>query len=79
MFVFPIMALLAGGLGGVFGVGGGMLISPLLLQVGITPEVSCLIHTLYLRFQNFIMSLVSSNHRYRVVQSGRVIVPDQLA
>ncbi|XP_027105063.1 sulfite exporter TauE/SafE family protein 2 [Coffea arabica] len=40
MFVFPIMALLAGGLGGVFGVGGGMLISPLLLQVGITPEVT---------------------------------------
>ncbi|XVE51194.1 hypothetical protein DITRI_Ditri02bG0020000 [Diplodiscus trichospermus] len=32
--VFPLMALLAGGLGGVFGIGGGMLISPLLLQVG---------------------------------------------
>jgi len=34
------MALLAGILGGVFGIGGGMLISPLLLQVGIKPEVS---------------------------------------
>lgn len=34
------MALLAGMLGGVFGIGGGMLISPLLLQVGIAPEVS---------------------------------------
>ncbi|XP_052202227.1 sulfite exporter TauE/SafE family protein 5-like [Diospyros lotus] len=39
-FIFPVMALLAGGLGGVFGIGGGMLISPLLLQVGIAPEVT---------------------------------------
>ncbi|KAF2303620.1 hypothetical protein GH714_020192 [Hevea brasiliensis] len=39
-FVFPIMALLAGILGGVFGIGGGMLISPLLLHVGIPPEVT---------------------------------------
>jgi len=38
--IFPIMALLAGILGGVFGIGGGMLISPLLLHVGIAPEVS---------------------------------------
>ncbi|KAI3466600.1 hypothetical protein Pfo_023263 [Paulownia fortunei] len=38
--VFPIMALLAGVLGGVFGIGGGMLISPLLLQIGIEPEVT---------------------------------------
>ncbi|KAF8414069.1 hypothetical protein HHK36_002068 [Tetracentron sinense] len=38
--ILPTMALLAGVLGGVFGVGGGMLISPLLLQVGIPPEVT---------------------------------------
>ncbi|KAM1139135.1 hypothetical protein ACFX2I_036843 [Malus domestica] len=38
--VFPSMALLAGILGGVFGIGGGMLISPLLLQVGVAPEVT---------------------------------------
>ncbi|KAL1331789.1 sulfite exporter TauE/SafE family protein 2 isoform X2 [Arachis hypogaea] len=31
--IFPVMALLAGMLGGVFGIGGGMLISPLLIQV----------------------------------------------
>lgn len=37
--IFPIMALLAGILGGVFGIGGGMLISPLLLHIGIPPEV----------------------------------------
>jgi len=40
ILLFPSMALLAGILGGVFGIGGGMLISPLLLQVGIKPEVS---------------------------------------
>ena len=34
------MALLAGILGGVFGIGGGMLISPLLLHIGIAPEVT---------------------------------------
>ncbi|XP_062087452.1 sulfite exporter TauE/SafE family protein 5-like [Humulus lupulus] len=39
-FLFPLMALLAGMLGGVFGIGGGMLISPLLIQVGIAPEVT---------------------------------------
>ncbi|XVF87643.1 hypothetical protein PTKIN_Ptkin18bG0136700 [Pterospermum kingtungense] len=38
--IFPLMALMAGGLGGVFGIGGGMLISPLLLQVGVSPEVT---------------------------------------
>lgn len=37
---FPIIAILAGALGGVFGIGGGMLISPLLLQVGISPQVT---------------------------------------
>lgn len=40
MLIFPLMALLAGVLGGVFGIGGGMLISPLLIQVGIAPEVN---------------------------------------
>ncbi|KAA8519953.1 hypothetical protein F0562_014137 [Nyssa sinensis] len=38
--IFPVMALLAGILGGVFGIGGGMLISPLLLQVDMAPEVT---------------------------------------
>ncbi|KAL8045931.1 hypothetical protein ABFX02_08G145900 [Erythranthe guttata] len=38
--VFPLMALLAGILGGVFGIGGGMLISPLLIQIGMQPEVT---------------------------------------
>ncbi|PPS09283.1 hypothetical protein GOBAR_AA11361 [Gossypium barbadense] len=31
---------MAGALGGVFGIGGGMLICPLLLQVGVAPEVT---------------------------------------
>lgn len=40
LLTFPLMALSAGILGGVFGIGGGMLISPLLFQVGIAPEVT---------------------------------------
>ncbi|KFK43429.1 hypothetical protein AALP_AA1G124600 [Arabis alpina] len=39
-FMLPVMALLAGVLGGLFGIGGGMLISPLLLQIGFAPEVN---------------------------------------
>nr|GMD08978.1 sulfite exporter TauE/SafE family protein 2-like [Ipomoea batatas] len=39
-FIFPVMALLAGFLGGVFGIGGGMLISPLLIQVGLPPQIT---------------------------------------
>ncbi|CAA7060811.1 unnamed protein product [Microthlaspi erraticum] len=39
-FMLPVMTLLAGVLGGLFGIGGGMLISPLLLQIGIAPEVT---------------------------------------
>ncbi|XP_044495090.1 sulfite exporter TauE/SafE family protein 2-like isoform X2 [Mangifera indica] len=38
--IFPFMALMAGIMGGLFGIGGGMLISPLLLHVGIPPEVT---------------------------------------
>lgn len=38
---FPVIATLAGVLGGTYGIGGGMLISPILLQIGISPQVSC--------------------------------------
>ncbi|KAE8728552.1 hypothetical protein F3Y22_tig00004205pilonHSYRG00013 [Hibiscus syriacus] len=38
--IFPLMALMAGGLGGLFGIGGAMLISPLLLQLGVAPEIT---------------------------------------
>ncbi|XP_073158336.1 sulfite exporter TauE/SafE family protein 2-like isoform X2 [Henckelia pumila] len=40
MHMLPIMALSVGFLGGLFGIGGGMLISPLLLQIGLAPEVT---------------------------------------
>ena len=45
--IFPLMALLAGVLGGVFGIRGGMLISPLLLQVGIDLEVNIVYQRFY--------------------------------
>lgn len=37
---FPVIATLAGVLGGTYGIGGGMLISPILLQIGISPQVT---------------------------------------
>lgn len=61
--MFPMMALLAGALGGVFGIGGGMLISPLLLQVGISPEVRIQQSHMYIlnlqNSQRFVKKLVT--------------------
>uniref|UniRef100_A0A1D1YRE7 UPF0721 transmembrane protein MJ0441 n=1 Tax=Anthurium amnicola TaxID=1678845 RepID=A0A1D1YRE7_9ARAE len=37
---FPVAALLSGMLGGLFGIGGGLLINPFLLQVGLPPQVT---------------------------------------
>lgn len=37
---FPGIAVLAGVLGGTYGIGGGMLLSPILLQIGISPQVT---------------------------------------
>lgn len=37
--VFPLMALLAGMLGGMLGIGGGMIINPMLTEVGMHPQV----------------------------------------
>lgn len=39
MFVFPSAALLAGALSGLFGIGGGLFLNPVLLQIGIAPQV----------------------------------------
>ncbi|CAA7405649.1 unnamed protein product [Spirodela intermedia] len=38
--IFPIAALLAGVLGGLFGIGGGLLMNPVLLQIGISPQIT---------------------------------------
>lgn len=47
MVFFPVTGILVGVLGGMFGIGGGMIISPLLLQIGTLPQVS------YLLFNSF--------------------------
>ena len=39
--IFPSMALLAGFLGGMLGIGGGMIINPLLIEIGMHPQVCC--------------------------------------
>jgi len=38
--IYPLFAMLAGGLGGLLGIGGGMIISPLLLELGVVPRVT---------------------------------------
>jgi len=38
--VYPLAAMLAGGLGGLVGIGGGMIVSPMLLQIGVAPRVT---------------------------------------
>ncbi|KAI9112368.1 hypothetical protein K1719_016565 [Acacia pycnantha] len=55
--LFPLMALLAGILGGVFGIGGGMLISPLLLQVGIAPEITAATSSFMVLFSSTMSTL----------------------
>lgn len=43
--LFPSMALLAGFLGGMLGIGGGMIINPMLIELGMHPQVlSCTFH-----------------------------------
>merc|ERR1711971_11828 len=39
-FVYPSIALSAGLLGGLLGIGGGMIVSPLLLELGVQPRVA---------------------------------------
>ncbi|PKA45667.1 hypothetical protein AXF42_Ash011007 [Apostasia shenzhenica] len=38
--IFPLVALLSGILSGIFGIGGGLLINPVLLQIGVPPQVT---------------------------------------
>ncbi|KAG0581448.1 hypothetical protein KC19_4G252700 [Ceratodon purpureus] len=38
--IFPSMALLAGFLGGMLGIGGGMIINPLLIEIGMHPQLT---------------------------------------
>ncbi|MQM15145.1 hypothetical protein Taro_048083 [Colocasia esculenta] len=38
--IFPIAALLSGLLGGLFGIGGGLFINPVLLQIGLPPQIT---------------------------------------
>jgi uncharacterized membrane protein YfcA len=40
VYVFPVAALLTGVMSGLFGIGGGLLLNPVLLQIGVPPKVS---------------------------------------
>ncbi|CAL5075906.1 unnamed protein product [Urochloa decumbens] len=39
-FVFPVAALLTGAMSGLFGIGGGLLLNPVLLQIGVPPKTA---------------------------------------
>eukprot|EP00850_Spirogloea_muscicola_P016300 SM000131S26730 [mRNA] locus=s131:223887:227709:- [translate_table: standard] len=39
--IFPLYALVAGTMGGLLGIGGGMVMGPVLLELGILPQVTC--------------------------------------
>ena len=38
-YVFPVAALLTGVMSGLFGIGGGLLLNTVLLQIGVPPKV----------------------------------------
>lgn len=40
LIVFPLAALVTGVLSGLFGIGGGLLLNPLLLHIGLSPQVA---------------------------------------
>ena len=46
--LFPAIALGAGLLGGMLGIGGGMIINPLLMEIGMHPQVDSQVLTLFL-------------------------------
>ncbi|KAK1326303.1 hypothetical protein QJS10_CPA01g01028 [Acorus calamus] len=39
-FTFPVAALISGVLGGLFGIGGGLVMNPVLLQIGVPPQIT---------------------------------------
>ncbi|KAJ8478172.1 hypothetical protein OPV22_021899 [Ensete ventricosum] len=50
MFAFPLAALLTGVLSGLFGIGGGLLLNPVLLQIGIPPQTAAATSTFMVMF-----------------------------
>ncbi|XP_058092157.1 sulfite exporter TauE/SafE family protein 5-like isoform X2 [Magnolia sinica] len=55
--IFPLMALLSGILGGLFGIGGGMLINPILLQMGIPPQITAATSSFMVLFSSSMSSV----------------------
>ncbi|KAF3325026.1 putative serine/threonine-protein kinase [Carex littledalei] len=39
MYAFPVAAILMGALSGLFGIGGGLLLNPIFLHIGLPPQV----------------------------------------
>ncbi|KAJ3680170.1 hypothetical protein LUZ60_016448 [Juncus effusus] len=56
-YVFPVSALLTGIIGGLFGMGGGLLLSPVLLHIGVPPQIASATATFMVLFSSS-MSMV---------------------
>lgn len=48
--LFPLAAFVTGALSGLFGIGGGLLLNPVLLQIGIPPQVQWYTHYRFLSY-----------------------------
>ncbi|XP_073014161.1 sulfite exporter TauE/SafE family protein 1-like [Typha latifolia] len=57
VFVFPLAALLTGVMSGLFGIGGGLLLNPALLQIGVPPQTAAATSTFMVLFSSS-MSMV---------------------
>ncbi|KAJ3705382.1 hypothetical protein LUZ61_009087 [Rhynchospora tenuis] len=50
MYVFPVAAILTGVLSGLFGIGGGLLLNPVFLQIGVPPQTAAATSALMVSF-----------------------------
>ncbi|KAJ4809159.1 Sulfite exporter TauE/SafE family protein [Rhynchospora pubera] len=50
MHVFPVAAILTGALSGLFGIGGGLLLNPVFLQIGVPPQTAAATSSLMVLF-----------------------------
>ncbi|CAI6005600.1 unnamed protein product [Closterium sp. NIES-65] len=71
VWVYPLSALLAGCMGGLLGVGGGMVMGPVLLELGMLPQVSS-------ATSSFIVLFSSSLSVLEFYLLGRIPIPPAL-
>jgi hypothetical protein len=58
LFVYCLFGILAGLVGGLLGLGGGFIMGPLFLELGIPPQVLC--HFVCFKYTSFVKIIISS-------------------